>query len=52
MLKEMFANNETILWLNADESRVRSRLSELDLAALNNVSGNFPIEPNNDEIKI
>ena len=41
MLKEMFANNETILWLNADESRVRSRLSELDLAALQHVVGNY-----------
>lgn len=42
MLKNMFeAKNNNVLWLNADETRVRTRLSELDVATLDNVVGNY-----------
>ncbi len=42
MLEDMFEYKApTTLWLNADESRVRTRLSELDIAALQNVVGNY-----------
>lgn len=42
MLQNMFANtDQKVLWLNADETRVRTRLSELDVAALGNVVGNY-----------
>ena len=35
------AKNNNVLWLNADETRVRTRLSELDVATLDNVVGNY-----------
>lgn len=42
MLKDLFDNNKhKTLWLNADETRVRTRLSELDIASLSNVVGNY-----------
>jgi uncharacterized protein len=44
MLQEMFAYpNPNVLWLNADETRVRTRLAELDVAILANVIGNYKI---------
>jgi predicted AAA+ superfamily ATPase len=44
MLKNMFANVQNdVLWLNADETRVRNRLSELDVANLSNVIGKYKI---------
>ena len=42
MLQNMFDDaDQKVLWLNADETRVRTRLSELDVAALENVVGNY-----------
>jgi predicted AAA+ superfamily ATPase len=42
MLQNMFDDaDQKVLWLNADETRVRTRLSELDVAALGNVVGNY-----------
>lgn len=42
MLKEMFDTADpNILWLNADETRVRTRLAELDIPALQTVVGNY-----------
>lgn len=42
MLQNMFDDaDQKVLWLNADETRVRTRLSELDVAALDNVVGNY-----------
>lgn len=42
MLQNMFDDDDKkVLWLNADETRVRTRLSELDVAALGNVVGNY-----------
>lgn len=42
MLQNMFDGaDQKVLWLNADETRVRTRLSELDVAALVNVVGNY-----------
>lgn len=42
LLKDLFDyNNPKTLWLNADETRVRTRLSELDIASLSNVVGNY-----------
>lgn len=41
LFKDMFENNSTTLWLNADETRVRTRLSELDIAALIHIVGNY-----------
>jgi predicted AAA+ superfamily ATPase len=44
MLKSMFTDeNNEILWLNADETRVRSRLSELDVLSLQNIIGRYKI---------
>jgi predicted AAA+ superfamily ATPase len=44
MLKSMFADeNNEILWLNADETRVRTRLSELDVLSLQNIIGRYKI---------
>lgn len=42
MLQNMFDDTDKkVLWLNADETRVRTRLSELDVATLGNVVGNY-----------
>ncbi|MEX1191187.1 MAG: ATP-binding protein [Brumimicrobium sp.] len=42
MLQNMFDDaDQKVLWLNADETRVRTRLSELDVAALGNVVGKY-----------
>ena len=42
MLQNMFDDvDQKVLWLNADETRVRERLSELDVAVLRNVVGNY-----------
>lgn len=42
MLQNMFDGaDQKVLWLNADETRVRTPLSELDVAALVNVVGNY-----------
>jgi len=42
MLQNMFDDaGQKVLWLNADETRVRTRLSELDVAALGNVVGTY-----------
>jgi predicted AAA+ superfamily ATPase len=44
MLKSMFLNaTNEILWLNADETRVRTRLSELDVFSLQNIIGKYKI---------
>lgn len=44
MLKSMFTDeNNEILWLNADETRVRTRLSELDVLSLQNIIGRYKI---------
>lgn len=42
MLQNMFSESEEkVLWLNADETRVRTRLSEPDVASLKGVVGNY-----------
>src|SRR5690554_2080287 len=42
MLQQMFTKNkEKVLWLNADEARVRSRLKEPDVESLSGVVGSY-----------
>jgi predicted AAA+ superfamily ATPase len=43
MLRNIFANENTVLWLNADEGPVRERLSELSITNLQQVVGTHRI---------
>lgn len=41
LLKEKFKNNEEVLWLNADEQRIRDRLLNPSINDIENVIGNY-----------
>lgn len=43
LLHNLFDDAASILWLNADEAQVRTRLSELNISSLQQIIGNYKI---------
>ena len=43
MLKNLISNMDNTLWLNADENTIRDRLTNVSLATLKNMIGNYTI---------
>ncbi|HUH74094.1 MAG TPA: ATP-binding protein [Chitinophagales bacterium] len=43
LLHNMIDSDDSVLWLNADEAHVRARLSELNIASLKQIVGNYKI---------
>lgn len=43
MLQKMFSEKQNVLWLNADEAQVRTRLEQLDLNSLRGIVGDYNV---------